>query len=89
MAESYTADGTEWTVHKKGAQFEVVRINRANGQKLEVAWVSPSATWAGKAAARQGYRQGRQDAINEIRRQIDQLQKGDPGPLTDDEPDVD
>jgi hypothetical protein len=89
VGKRYTADGTEWTVRKKGDAFHVVRVDRAEDREKQVASVHTSATHAGQAAAREGYRQGRQDAINEVRERLKQLETGDPGPLPADEVDGD
>jgi hypothetical protein len=90
VANSYTADGSEWTVRKKGNQFAVVLVDRATDTEKQTARFSPSATWAGRAAAREGYRQGRADAVEEIHRHLDQLLKGgDPGSLPEGTPDAD
>ncbi|GAB3861723.1 hypothetical protein ACFPIJ_12115 [Dactylosporangium cerinum] len=65
----YTADGTYWTVRKRGKVYWVVRIDPSNGDyRWSEVWGGYTvAGAAGGAAAQLAYAQGQQDVAQQLR----------------------
>jgi len=66
---NYTADGTYWTVRKRGRVFWVARIDNAGGNYhwVEVWGGYENAGSAGGAAAHLAYLQAKRDAATQLR----------------------
>ncbi|MFG1921752.1 hypothetical protein [Cryptosporangium sp. NPDC048952] len=71
--------------HAGDTVYHAVRVDRISKKELRVASTHTKATWAGRAAAREAYRQGWADAIAKMRESLIQLEGSDPGPISDQE----
>lgn len=84
MARNYTADGSYWTVRKRGDVYWVVRIDPTDGgYRWAEVWGGYSrAGAAGGAAAQLAYAQAKNDAANQLRSELhDALSRIGLGPL--------
>jgi hypothetical protein len=81
---NYTADGTYWTVRKRGKVFWVARIDNSGGNYhwVEVWGGYENAGSAGGAAAQLAYLQAKRDAASQLRGTLhDALEQIGLGPM--------